>query len=432
MIAVMARLAIAWAARGTGGFYSDMADYHLRAQWLLDGTPWTDSMRGPGYPLFLAAMYRLVDPALLAARLGNALLGGATAVLTCLLARRLVSPRAALSAGLVAALYPAAVLSSLYAMPEALYTTLILATLLAGESMGVARSAATGVLVGLTALTRSLGIGLVASIGAGHLARTLRERHWQRFALSMFVVAISCLLTLLPWFRHTTRVSGGVMLDSTSTFNMLAGANPRAQKRLHLPDGDWLRQTYFGGTRTEADRSRRAFQEAWKWIRENPAQWLALVPEKIGYLYGLEGREHAWAYGNAVFGPRGRPTIGLWTALLLASFPPLAVFAILGLSRPGLLSHPTGVQIAVFVAATTAMHAVSFSETRYHLPLVPLLAILAVRGAAGAPPLSPTRRVAAAAVVAGLAWVWWGQLPELLAAYAVLIEPDGWQRQVPF
>jgi 4-amino-4-deoxy-L-arabinose transferase-like glycosyltransferase len=427
LIAIGVRIGVMWATRDSGGFYSDMADYHLRAQWLVD-----DSIRGPGYPMFLAALYQTMDPGQSAARLGNALLGGATAAMTCVLAASLVSPRAAVGAGLIAALYPAAVLSSVYVMPEGLYGALVLATLLAGQSMGVARSAATGILAGLTALTRSLGVGLAGAVAVGHLARTVREREWRRFGVSILVLTASCLLTLLPWFRHTTRVSGGVMLDSSSAFNVLIGANPRAQQRLHIPDGDWVRQTYFGGTRTEADRNQRALQESWRWIREHPAQWLGLVPAKIGYLYGLEGREHAWAYSNSYFGERSRTTVRIWSALLLAGFPPLALLAVVGLLRPGLLAHPTGVQITLFLAATTALHGLSFSETRYHVPLVPLLAILAARGAAGAPPMTRARWIAASAMIAGLVWVWWGQLPELLESYTALSAPDGWKGMRPF
>jgi len=431
LVAVIVRLAITWAAKDSG-IFSDMADYHLRAHWVLEGKEWTDSFRGPGYPVFLAALYRLWDPDLAGARIGNALLGGVTATMTCLLAADFVPRRAALCTGLVVALYPAAVLSSVYVMAEGLYGALVLAALLVGRTLNVRRAATAGALAGAAALTRSLGLSLVGVIATGHLPRVWRDRDWRRFALCISVMAAVSLLTLLPWFRHTTRVSGGVMLDSSSAYNVLLGANPRAQKRLHIPDGSWVWETYFAGAIDEADRNRRALRESWTWIRSNPGRWLSLMPAKMGYLYGLEGREHAWAYSNSYFGPRAPLTVRVWGGLLLVSFPPLAVLAIVGLLRPGLLDTSTGLQIAAFLAVTTLLHGVSFSETRYHLPLIPLLAVLAARGAAGGTPMPRARWVAALALGLSLSVVWWEQAPELLDRYRQLLAPEGWRTMLEF
>ena len=95
------------------------------------------------------------------------------------------------------------------------------------------------------------------------------------------------------------------------------------------------------------------------------------------YLWGLEGREHAWAYSNGYFGERDTRIVELWGWLLLVSFAPLAVLAVIGLVRPGLLESVSGVHLAAILVVTTALHAISFGETRFHLPLVPILAVLA-------------------------------------------------------
>ena len=70
------------------------------------------------------------------------------------------------------------------------------------------------------------------------------------------------------------------------------------------------------------------------WAREHPGAWARLAVAKLGYLFGLEGREHAWVYGHAYFGERSSTTVRLWSVLLLVSFPLLVVAAALDWCGP--------------------------------------------------------------------------------------------------
>jgi hypothetical protein len=239
-------------------------------------------------------------------------------------------------------------------------------------------------------------------------------------------------ITLGPWLSHTSRVSGGVMLDSSSAVNVLLGNNPRARERLEHVDFNWVWEAYLGGTVDEADRNARALEQSWNWMRSNPAAWLRLAPLKMAYLWGIEGREHAWDYSNAYFGERDVRTVRVWGVLLLMSFPVLALFAVVGLMRPGLLDSVSGTHLVVILAITTVLHVISFSETRFHLPLVPILAVLAARGMTTSPPMTRTRWAGALLVGFGLAAGWGQQIPELLRSYAQLTAPEGWKTMLPF
>ncbi len=427
--------------------FADMHEYHVRALQLLETGTMGDSWRGPGYPLLLALLYALPWDDVATARLANAPIGALAAVLTSVLAAPLVGRRGAIAAGLIVALYPGLILSSSYLMPEGLYTCLMLAALIVARETTPARSLTAGVLAGLSALTRSLGLSLVPTLalaacwplatspsgqhespgpnghGRGALARRL---------LPGALVAATFLLTLTPWSVFTTRTSGGPMLDSSSAFNMLAGHNPRATGRLEIEDLQWMQDTYLRGYPDEATRNRWAMQHSLAWTLDNPAAWLRLVPSKIGYLWGLEGREHAWVYTSSAFGERAPRTVWTWGAALLVSFPLLALAAVAGLCRPGLLDTLTGRHLAALLVIVSALHVASFGESRYHLPLVPALAIFAVRAAAEAPRFTRRRRLMAAVLVLLLGVAWWSQAPILLEQLHVLATPDGWRSDLPY
>lgn len=426
-----------------------MADYHARAEMLLhEGRLYPDSWRGPGYPVFLALMYALPGDDLLAARIGHAALGGLSAVLTVLLASALVRRRAALAAGTIVALYPALVLSTVYLLSETLFTCQLLGVLVLTMRLDPRRSAAAGVLTGWAMLTRSMGLALVPTVVVGSLVNGWRlvddadDAHRgsttdralpRRVArLSVAVFSIACILTAAPWLWRTAIVSGGPMLDSAAACNVLVGSNPRSTGRLEITDAYWVMDTLLAGSTSEADRARRALAQSWAWIRANPEAWLRLIPIKIGYLWGLEGREHAWLYSISYLGEQPPATVWSWGVLLLASFPLLAVPAVVGLLRPGLTDQPTGVHIALLVAITTTLHALSFGESRFHLPLVPVLAVLAVRGVTADTPMTRTRLVVSAVVLLMLTLAWASQAPELFASLRELATSDGWHRWLPY
>jgi branched-subunit amino acid transport protein len=273
--------------------FSDMSDYHIRAEILVQGKPLPDSFRGAGYPVFLAVLYALPGDDLMAARVGHAVLGAATAVLATLLAGAFVGRRAALMAGVIVAVYPAGVLSSIYIMPESLYGFLCTLALVVAQRPTLLRTGWAGVVAAAAAMTRSLGLALLPSMLAGLAVEAWRLRRWPRVALQGAVLVLACLAALTPWLRHTSRVSGGLLLDSASGFNILLGANPRARERLEIADSAWVWDTYLGGPIDEAERNRRAIAHSWNWIRDNPGAWLRLVPQKMAYLWGLDTRRQS-------------------------------------------------------------------------------------------------------------------------------------------
>jgi 4-amino-4-deoxy-L-arabinose transferase-like glycosyltransferase len=435
VVGVAARVAVSWASADAGVF-ADMAQYHERAQRLAaTGTLWPDALRGPGYPAVLAVAYRLAGDSLWTARMANAVLGGALVVLTGVLARAAGAGARAWLASAIVALYPALVLSSVYVMPEGLYALWLVTALMLVRHRSARFAVAAGVVAGVAMLTRSVGLALIAApVALWARAVAAAETSWPAALGRVALFGAAAAVVLLPWLAFTTRVAGGPLLDSTSGYNLLAGNNPRATGRLELGDEAWLRDTYLTGASSAADGNRRAIAAGLSWARDNPRAWLRLAAVKVGHLFGLEGREHAWVYGHAYFGARSATTVTLWGWLLLVSFPVLCVAAAIGVVRAPRPAPAALVAIGAVVVATAALHVLSFGESRFHLPLVPLLAVVASLGASqrATPRRSPLRIAVTAVTLAALSVAWAAQWHELRPALDRLKAPDGWSSRPPY
>lgn len=433
-IAVAVRLLIAWAVAASG-LFSDMVQYHGIAQHLLRTGTVIDAVRGPGYPAALAGVYAVLGESFWSARVLNALLAGATCLLTCRLAIAAGAGRRAHYAAAIVALYPGLVLSSVYVMPEGLYTFLIAAALALAAHTSPLAWAAAGAIGGAAMLTRSVGIATCGSAAAIVAWRAWRgDWRWSAGAGRIAAFAIACLVVLAPWLRFTTRMAGGPLLDQTSGMNVLLGNHPGATGRLDLADESPLRRQYVDGAASAADGNRRALRAGLAWAAANPGSALPLLLKKLAFLFGLEGREHAWLYGNGYFGARAPATVTIWGLLLMVSFPVLLGGAVMGTARA--LKHEAAlVGIVAFVLGTAALHMASFGESRFHLPLVPLLAVLAVlphgRQTAPAPARRPVTALAGVVMLLAIA-AWATQTGELMSALRVLRTPDGWQSGIGY
>ncbi len=469
IVAVAARLTVSWASADSGVF-ADMAQYHERAVHLTThGTLYPDALRGPGYPAVLALVYSLFGVSFWAARVVNAVIGGGLALLTGVLAQRAGAGDRAWIASAIVAVYPGLVLSSVYLMPEGLYTLLAVLALLLVGYRSFALAVAAGAVTGLAILTRSVGVTLVvtamvaaeatwwADATAPSTAPGTAVRTWRVAMARLAAFGMACGLVLMPWLAFTSRVAGGPLLDATSGMNVLLGNHDGATGRLDMADEAPLRQAHVAGAASEADANTRALGAGLQWAVDHPEAWLRLGAAKLGYLFGLEGREHAWVYSVGYFGARRPATVTAWGGLLLVSFPVLAVGAALGLARaggprpyadgPGTrppqgsrpdardlvgANQPVHVALVTLVVATAALHVVSFGESRFHLPLVPVFAVAASLGSGSLGSAGRVRLVVAGAVVAGLALAWVAQAPELLEALSALRAPNGWNAPRPY
>lgn len=439
VVAVLVRVLV-WLSARDAGVFADMSQYHERALALLSTGAMPDALRGPGYPLALATAYATALPPFDAARLMQAFLGGVLTWTTAQLAEQAGAGARRGWAAAVVALYPGLVLSSVYLMPEGLYTTLAMVAVWLVVSADERSSAhatprvmLAGALTGMTLLTRSVGLALLPAMLAAVMTGRGFGESWLVRVRALALGGTVMLAVVSPWLWFTTLVAGAPMLDTTSGLNLLIGNHPGATGRLEMDAVAALEDRYLRGAATPAEASRLAVTAGVTWAVTHPVDWLRVSGRKVQFLFGLEGREHVWVYSVGYFGARAPWAVAWWGVALMAGFPLLCLAALAGLGR-GLAWHtPTVTALALLVVGTTALHVVSFGESRFHLPLIPALAVMAVSGAhahpgRGARPV----RTAAAVVAAALLMTWMTQLPDALAALQAIMSPDGWRTPRPY
>lgn len=440
MLALVWRLLVVWQCAGAG-LFSDMQEYYDRARHLVEhGQFVPDAFRPPAYPVFLAAIAIIFDEhALIAARVVQAGLGAACVGLTGLLAERVARPlvadpqRAGLVAAAIVAVYPAWLIYPIYLVAEPLFTFL---TLL-GIWMWTLRGAWTAILAGLVLSiamqTRAVGLATIAGVAmASTIALIVRARQdthaWKPLASRLGLLLVSFVLVLAPWVGRNARLFGELIpTDTASGWNFILGNNPFATGRLELDQVAIVSQTYWSRATTDVQRHKIGLEAGMAFIRSHPGQSFALAWRKIGYLVGLEGREHAWTYSYHFHGKRSFAIVWAWGLALLVSFPLVMIAALAGMCRPGSTSTPLGATLIAILLFVVLVHVGSFGESRFHLPWVPVLAIFA--STLWAPrdqgPWSWPRRLLFGVLALALLVLWTTQAPGLLERLALLARSTG-------
>jgi 4-amino-4-deoxy-L-arabinose transferase-like glycosyltransferase len=284
---------------------SDFRDYFRRAVSLKESgsysvSPTPDAAYPPGYPVLLLLAISLpsgVGP-LVAARMANAVLGGASVWIVGLVARELGGYRAGLAAALILAFHPRELLTACVLASENLFTPLLLLFVLlsvqaARASTGTPPALGAGILVGAMALTRSVAYGLGLVWAAGAIAARRRPR---RVARELLLLLVAQHAVMLPWaLRNRRELDDFTFLTSTAGIGLFAGNNANAT-------GDWypwyadlerLRPGINAGSPLAVDRAARA--EAFRWMRDNPVRAGTLYLEKLRLILAQDYLAADWA-----------------------------------------------------------------------------------------------------------------------------------------
>lgn len=206
-------------------------DGYPRSGILLYGGP--TALRPPGYPLLLGAVYAISGDSVTAGRVAGSLLGVLAVYLVFLIARTIWGRRTALWAAGFGAIFPPLVLLSLELLSEPLFICLELGAVLsvfafrrAGRLLRWAVLA--GLLCGLAALTRNVGLALIVPIALG--LWTGRPR-WRWASLASPAAMLLCVvLAILPWVIRNEAEFGRFIPVSSGTGFTLAGTyNPSSE-----------------------------------------------------------------------------------------------------------------------------------------------------------------------------------------------------------
>jgi 4-amino-4-deoxy-L-arabinose transferase-like glycosyltransferase len=423
--ALLARLAaLAWVAPTEP--VADEAEYLYRATALAEGHEVVGlGTRAPG-SIWWCALFQVVgSPGIRAAQLANVVAGAAQVLLLHLLAARLFGRRVGLAAAAIAAFYPDFVLYSVSLWAETLYGALAgagLLLLLSSGGRGALRrlgtAALAGAAFGLAALTREVGVALVA------LAPALWNRGRGGAGVA-FVVAFAA--TIAPWTIALSRSGEGfALITRTSYLNLFLG-NARSEDEggevaaARRPGMVFRRQReYVSFGDTLAEREAKAKEIALKAIADRMPAWplekiaetipALLTPNSLpaARLLGRpdgEGWAGKWAYRLSTGDDRAlRTTIG-WLAI--GSWCLIALAGIAGWALAG--GGPGARILAAFALLHVLPVIVTFGCSRFRLPIVPVFvvgtALLAVNGVESWRACGGRRRGIAIAATLGVALV---------------------------
>lgn len=387
----------------------DSETYHLLARALADGDGYVRPREllatgmhvptaefPPLHPLVLALADLVGITSPTGHRVVGSLIGTGTVLLIGLLGRRIAGPRAGVLAAGIAALSPVLIGNDTSLQAEGLFMCLLAGSLLAIHVAMTGRPrpvqlVLVGLLLGLTALTRSEAVLLVpvAAVLIGWPRRTTggqpatRARPLASVARSLGLVALGAAVLLGAWAVRSSVELGGVVLTSTNSGTLLAGSN--CDPVYHGPQkGLWRLDCVSavditGVEHDELGRTRRWISAGTIYARDHLGEvpgvavvralrtWGLWDPPGQVAIETLEGRNRDWhTFAHRAhlvvlaLAVGGFVVLGRWhqrrdLALLLA---PVLLSVLVSMASWGNTRFRAGADVALVVAAALAVEAV--------------------------------------------------------------------------
>ncbi len=419
LVALVLRLIPVLLARNLGIGLDDMFQYDMLARSISTGhgfrwyaqedlkllTPYVDfdlstasgydpeyglytSFRAPLYPAFLAVVYFFSGTdfgRFFAARLAQAVfLGAPLAPLTYFIARHLSSflfpdktqeeremklEQIAKPSAWIVACYPMLLVYPLGLGTENLFFVLLLASFLfllrSIEKPSSKFLLLSGLFLALTALTRSV---ILPFAGLAILYLVFLHRRKALLAGLTFLVMIT------PWIVRNSLLHHKLTgIETSMGYNLYLGYHPQG-------DGSFMFGPSLDLLTIMDDSARDEFgtQKAVEFIRAQPARFIPLAINRLGFFFGLEKRVLMYFYSNNILGYVPRYVLLAVAAILLLPFGVASLLA--AFSLPMLQWSKWTILLAMLFAAYLLPHVFILAEDRFHLALVPFLAILAPLG----------------------------------------------------
>ena len=345
----------------------------------------------PGFPLFvggLLGLLRLLPGDLTVfgvAIAANVVVSVATIPLVFALARRLSDARVALVAAGVWALWPNLVFHSGIVLTETLFLFLLVLMLLVllptpelARYPGVWRLVATGALFGLSALVRPVSLViaplfLVLWWPAG-VGRALRN---------LAVVGVATVAVIVPWtIRNAITMDSPILLSANLGDNLCIGNNPQANGAFSLDPAHPCFAGIEPAPRPEIEvrRQSETLDRAFTFIRENPGDFVGLVPDRARFTLreDHDGLDVAGDFGtDPLF---DRDTENLLGRIADDYYYAVGALAVVGLGvgvAVGLARDRRWLLLVLTAPVQLVSPLVTFGDPRFKMPIYPTLALLA-------------------------------------------------------
>jgi hypothetical protein len=331
------------------------------------------SFRPPLYPAYLALIYFIFGVGakrFFIARLSQVILSAALVPLTYYVSRILLPGREKVRkiASWIIALYPMLVIYPLSLATENLFFLLILLSfyilLLAENKRRWYWFALAGILLGFTALTRSVALAF-AGLAVIWVGLFLKE-----YKYSLIVFLSVCIITL-PWMVRNTILHHQLTgIESALGYDLYVGYHPESTGTFQYGISLDLMPYLDDGVRDEIGQSK-----ALEFIRSNPDRIPYLTARRLGYFWGLERRALTYFYSNNYFGYIPALYLIPISIVLLLPFVLLCIFASFGFAA--IKWNKVNILLFLLILGYLTPHIFILGEDRFHLTLVPFLAIAA-------------------------------------------------------
>ena len=330
-----------------------------------------------GYPAFLAALFTLAGPSLLAAKLANIALQIVILLLTLHLAERLfrsaVVGRISLA---LLAVYPNYIAHTALTSSESLFTAaLLLAVFAQIEALDRGSPSVTalaGLAFGVAALIKPQAAPVPVLVWA--LGRAWMPVPRPRRLVMLGILCVAMAVPLSAWTVRKYRVFGTVFFVSTNSgVNLLIGNNPAAT-------GKYLPLELFpddSGPEREPYLDREALRLALEFMTRHPMAALQIWPRKLWHLYGRDGDGFDWTMAGIGTDDRLRTLV--WRVAQINKVYYLVLVLISGVGflhfastrRRADAVSAAGMLPFWLTALFTGVYLICFADPRFHFPLMP-------------------------------------------------------------
>lgn len=362
---------------------SDFEWYYDAARSIAAGDGFTDkgvltAFWPVGWPGFLGSLLFVFGPHLWVGQCANLVLSIAVIGLTAMAGKRLFSDSPSWKLGiLVIAILPNQIAYVPLMSVEIFFEFLLLLGFVLMTTQSVRTLAASGLVFGVAALTKTQAVFIPAVLGLPLLSFGLGR--WIRTVVLTGVVMAA---VILPWtVRNYTVFHAFIPVSTNGGYTLLTGNNPSAQGGYTANDP--LVADLSKDPRDQVAMDRLERDRAWTWIGANPMAFVRLIPLKVWRLWSGDG-EAEWLYqsGYAGYDMHSLP----FRAVRVAN--QLLYWVLLGLaaaSVPRMWRRRRSMPVWCWsgwaaIGYFTVISAVFSGQSRFHFALMPFVALYAAWG----------------------------------------------------
>ena len=372
----------------------------------------TPYLRPPGYPWFLALIYRVAGTGYVAPRIVQMCLGLVSSVLAFLIGRRWFGPGVGLVwSGFMSVYWAFIYFEGEFHAPAVLIPLLLGVVGLLGlwaASMAPRHCLAAGLLLGLSALVRPNALLFMPVVILWACWVAYRRGEWRPFFLAAGGFIAAVVVVVAPATIRNYRVASDfVLISSNAGINLYIGNNEHADGRVadDLPGFGQFATCYdypalvgnlekkLGRSLKHSEVSAHFVGQAWAFVRSHPLDFLKLTARKAWLFWGPNEIAHNKAVAcERRFSPVLGRIPGDFASVLALGLVGVAMLVGRWKGQRARSGPPNGFrretrEVSLLVLLLVLTYFVSvlpfFVSARYRVPIIPFLLLFGAYGVCG-------------------------------------------------